>query len=61
MQLGQTKITDPGLMRLAGLKSLKSLKRLRLTRSPQVKSQTWTDAAIEHLEKARPDLAIDVN
>ena len=58
MQLGQTKITDPGLMRLAGLKSLK---RLRLTRSPQVKSQTWTDAAIEHLEKARPDLAIDVN
>lgn len=57
VQLGQTKITDSGLMRLAGLKSLKTL---RLTRSPQAKAQTWTDAAIEHLEKTRPDLTLDV-
>ncbi|MFM9196659.1 MAG: hypothetical protein ACKOWG_13140 [Planctomycetia bacterium] len=57
LKLGQTKITDSGLTRLADLKSLKTL---RLTRSKQANQQSWTDAALEHLRTQRPDLTLDV-
>ena len=57
LKLGQTKITDSGLTRLAALKSLKTL---RLTRSKQANQQSWTDAALEHLRTTRPDLTLDV-
>jgi hypothetical protein len=57
LKIGPSKLTDAGLLRLAELKSLKTLS---VARAKKAKAPGVTDAGIESLKKARPDLTIDV-
>lgn len=57
LKIGHTKLTDAGLLKL---KDVKSLKTLSVTRSKNSKQPGVTDAGIDAIQKARPDLTLDV-